>query len=134
MVRQTWTPDNLVGATRATSTLDFFQDRPVQVTEEDLAQRLRYTKAELISITLQKFSNLCTTKSRSSLHRLALGILLSSLACGGSQSNLPEGDLIEPEDFMIAVTGDPLRTNAMVFAHNGMLGYPVCKRIDTETG
>jgi hypothetical protein len=42
--------------------------------------------------------------------------------------------VIEPEDFMIAVTGDPLRTNAMVFAHNGMLGYPVCKRIDTETG
>ena len=102
MVRQTWTPDNLVGATRATSTLDFFQDRPVQVTEEDLAQRLRYTKAELISITLQKFSNLCTTKSRSSLLRLAFGILLSSLACGGSQLSLPAGDLIEPEDFIEA--------------------------------
>ena len=25
---------------------------------------------------------------------------------------------------MIAVSGDPLRTNAYVFAHNGMLGYP----------
>ncbi|MFT5392549.1 MAG: hypothetical protein ACI8PT_002747, partial [Gammaproteobacteria bacterium] len=41
--------------------------------------------------------------------------------------------VIEPDDFMIAVTGDPLRNNAMVFAHNGMLGYPVCKRIATET-
>jgi len=35
----------------------------------------------------------------------------------------------DPEDFMIAVTGDPLRTNAMTFAHNGMLGYPVVRRI-----
>ena len=43
---------------------------------------------------------MCASKSRSSLHRLTLGILLSSLACGGSQSNLPEGDLIEPEDFI----------------------------------
>jgi hypothetical protein len=33
------------------------------------------------------------------------------------------------EDFMIAVTGDPLRTNAYVFAHNGRLGYPVGKLI-----
>jgi len=36
------------------------------------------------------------------------------------------------EDYMIAVTGDPLRTNAYVFAHNGMLGYPVGKRIESH--
>ena len=35
----------------------------------------------------------------------------------------------KPEDFMIAVTGDPLRNNAYVFAHNGYLGYPVGKAI-----
>ena len=35
----------------------------------------------------------------------------------------------KPDDFMIAVTGDPLRTNAYAFAHNGMLGYPVSERI-----
>lgn len=35
----------------------------------------------------------------------------------------------EPDDYMIAVTGDVLRTNAYVFAHNGLLGYPVGKRI-----
>lgn len=35
----------------------------------------------------------------------------------------------EPEDFMIAVSGDPLRNNAYVFAHNGFLGYPVGKKI-----
>ena len=35
----------------------------------------------------------------------------------------------EPEDFMIAVTGDPLRNNIYVFAHNGFLGYPTGKKI-----
>jgi hypothetical protein len=33
------------------------------------------------------------------------------------------------EDYMIAVSGDPLRNNAYVFAHNGFLGYPVGKKI-----
>ena len=36
----------------------------------------------------------------------------------------------KPEDFMITVTGDPLRTNAYAFAHNGMLGYPVTQAIE----
>ena len=35
----------------------------------------------------------------------------------------------EAEDFMIAVSGDPLRNNAYVFAHNGFLGYPVGRKI-----
>jgi hypothetical protein len=33
------------------------------------------------------------------------------------------------EDIMIAVSGDPLRTNAYVFAHNGILGFPTTKPI-----
>jgi hypothetical protein len=33
------------------------------------------------------------------------------------------------EDLMIAVSGDPLRTNAYAFAHNGILGYPTTKAI-----
>jgi hypothetical protein len=37
--------------------------------------------------------------------------------------------VFRPEDFMVVVTGDPLRTNAYVFAHNGLRGYPVAKRI-----
>ena len=37
--------------------------------------------------------------------------------------------VFDPEDFMIAVTGDLLRNNAYVFAHNGNLGYPVTKKI-----
>jgi hypothetical protein len=34
-----------------------------------------------------------------------------------------------PDNYMIAVSGDPTRTNAYVFAHNGVLGYTVGKRI-----
>lgn len=35
----------------------------------------------------------------------------------------------QPDHYMIAVSGDMLRTNAYVFAHNGLLGFPVSKRI-----
>jgi len=35
----------------------------------------------------------------------------------------------EPDDYMIVVTGDPARNSAYVFAHNGVLGYPVTKKI-----
>jgi hypothetical protein len=34
-----------------------------------------------------------------------------------------------PDDLLVAITGDPLRTNAYVFAHNGMLGYPTAKAV-----
>ena len=34
-----------------------------------------------------------------------------------------------PEHIQIAVTGDPGRTNAYVFAHNGMLGFPTAKAV-----
>ena len=33
-------------------------------------------------------------------------------------------------DYMIAVTGDELRNDVYVFAHNGILGYPVGKKIE----
>jgi hypothetical protein len=36
----------------------------------------------------------------------------------------------DPEDYMIVVTGDPARNSAYVLAHNGVLGYPVAKKID----
>lgn len=37
--------------------------------------------------------------------------------------------VFEPEDYMIVVAGDRLRTNAYTFSHNGILGYPVAKKI-----
>jgi len=37
--------------------------------------------------------------------------------------------VLEPDDFMVLVSGDPLRTNAYTFAQNGYLGFPTAKQI-----
>jgi hypothetical protein len=37
--------------------------------------------------------------------------------------------VVDPQDFMVLVSGDPLRTNAFVFAQNGYLGFPTAKKI-----
>jgi len=39
-----------------------------------------------------------------------------------------------PEDILIAVSGDPLRTNAYAFVSNGMHGFPTTKRIGLPAG
>ena len=38
--------------------------------------------------------------------------------------------VLEPNDFIVLVSGDPLRTNAYSFAHNGCLGFPTAKKIE----
>jgi hypothetical protein len=38
--------------------------------------------------------------------------------------------VFEPDDFIVLVSGDPLRTNAYTFAHNGYLGFPTGRKID----
>ena len=38
--------------------------------------------------------------------------------------------VLQPDDFMVVVSGDPLRTNAYTFAHNGYLGFPTAKKIE----
>ena len=37
--------------------------------------------------------------------------------------------VLQPDDFVVLVSGDPLRTNAYTFAHNGYLGFPTAKKI-----
>lgn len=37
--------------------------------------------------------------------------------------------VVNPDDFIVLVSGDPLRTNAYAFTHNGHLGFPVTKKI-----
>jgi hypothetical protein len=39
-----------------------------------------------------------------------------------------------PEDFLITVSGDPLRNNAYAFASNGILGYTTSKKIKLPSG
>jgi hypothetical protein len=35
----------------------------------------------------------------------------------------------KPEHVMIAVSGDPLRSNCYLFVHNGMLGFPTTRTV-----
>lgn len=37
--------------------------------------------------------------------------------------------VLDKDDFMVLVSGDPLRTNAYTFAQNGYLGFPTAKKI-----
>ena len=37
--------------------------------------------------------------------------------------------VLRPEDFTIAVSGDPLRTNCYFLSHNGVLGFPTAKPV-----
>jgi hypothetical protein len=39
-----------------------------------------------------------------------------------------------PQDIMIAVCGDPLRTNCYVMCHNGFLGFPTAKSVQLPQG
>jgi len=39
-----------------------------------------------------------------------------------------------PDDFLITVSGDPLRNNAYAFASNGILGYTTSKKIELPPG
>jgi hypothetical protein len=39
-----------------------------------------------------------------------------------------------PQDIMIAVSGDPLRTNCYVMSHNGFLGFPTAKPVQVPQG
>jgi len=42
--------------------------------------------------------------------------------------------VVNPDDFIVLVSGDPLRTNAYSFTHNGHLGFPVAKKIRLPKG
>ena len=35
----------------------------------------------------------------------------------------------KPEDYLVTVTGDLTRNSIYIFAHNGVLGFPVAKRV-----
>ena len=61
-------------------------------------------------------------------HQVNLGRLPRAFAESDDPNRLVP-IVVDPDDFMVLVSGDPLRTNAYVFAHNGYLGFPVAKRI-----
>ncbi len=62
-------------------------------------------------------------------HQVNLGNLPKAFAESDDPNRLVP-IVLDPEDFMVLVSGDPLRTNAYVFAHNGYLGFPTAKKIE----
>ncbi len=68
--------------------------------------------------------------------------LVDLVACGQAPAVFARSEdperlvqiVAEPEDIMIVVSGDPLRTNAYVFAHNGIRGYPTTRTIRLPAG
>jgi hypothetical protein len=68
-------------------------------------------------------------KITSLAHQVNIGKLPRDFAVSDDPERLVP-IVVDPADFMVLVSGDPLRTNAQAFAHNGYLGFPVAKRIE----
>jgi len=66
-------------------------------------------------------------------HQVNLGNLPKAFAESDDPGRLVP-IVLDPEDFMVLISGDPLRTNAYVFAHNGYLGFPTAKKIELPPG
>ena len=66
-------------------------------------------------------------------HQVNLGKLSRDFATSDDPDRLVP-IVTSPDDFMVLVSGDPLRTNAYAFAHNGYLGFPVAKKIALPEG
>jgi hypothetical protein len=61
-------------------------------------------------------------------HQVNLGRLPRDFAASDDPNRMVP-IVVDPDDFMVLVSGDPLRTNAYTFTHNGYLGFPVAKKI-----
>jgi hypothetical protein len=61
-------------------------------------------------------------------HQVNLGRLPKDFAVSDDPKRMVP-IVFQPDDFMVLVSGDPLRTNAYTFAHNGYLGFPTAKKI-----
>jgi hypothetical protein len=73
----------------------------------------------------------CDFKIGSLERQVNLGRLPAEFAVSDDPNRLVP-IVLEPDDFMVLVSGDPLRTNAYAFAHNGYLGFPVAKKIQLQ--
>ena len=69
------------------------------------------------------------TKIRSLAHQVNIGKLPRDFAMSDDPARMVP-IVVDPADFLVLVSGDPLRTNAQAFAHNGYLGFPTAKQIE----
>ena len=96
--------------------------------KRDLQQYL-FDNARMTARQFELYANEWTDQGHAPLtRRVANGEAPQVFA----QSDDPERMVpivFKPEDFLIVVTGDPLRTNAYVFSHNGLRGFTVAKKV-----
>jgi len=59
--------------------------------------------------------------------------ILSQQFCESDDPNRTVPIVCSPDDFLITVSGDPLRTNAYIFISNGIVGYTTSKLIRLPT-
>jgi hypothetical protein len=97
---------------------------------KDDVKRSLYELARMPAWRAEKFSETWADFPIKSLqHQVNMGRLPKAFA----ESDDPERLIpivFQPEDFMVLVSGDPLRTNAYAFVHNGYLGFPTAKKIE----
>jgi hypothetical protein len=83
-------------------------------------------------ISARKFENYVKTWTETTPFSLKELVRMGDAPRMFHESSDPERLLpivCEPDDFLIAISGDPLRTNVYYFQHNGSLGYPTAKKI-----
>ncbi len=79
-----------------------------------------------VEVLMEKWTEFKITSLK---HQVNLGKLPRDFAESDDPNRLVP-IVMQWQDFMVLVSGDPLRTNAYAFSHNGYLGFPVAKKID----
>lgn len=96
---------------------------------KDDVKRYLYDHARMPAWRVEAFTEKWTDFPIVSLkHQVNLGKLPKAFAESDDPHRLVP-IVFGPDDFMVLVSGDPLRTNAYTFAHNGYLGFPTAKKI-----
>lgn len=97
--------------------------------KKDVKQYL-YDHARMAAWRVEEYAERWTEFKIGSLkHQVMLGNLPRDFA----ESDNPQRMVpivVDPDDFMVLVSGDPLRTNAYAFSHNGYLGFPTARKIE----
>jgi hypothetical protein len=93
-------------------------------------KRYLYDHARMAAWRVEEYAERWTEFKIGSLkHQVNLGNLPPDFAENDDPQRMVP-IVVDPEDFMVLVSGDPLRTNAYAFAQNGYLGFPTAKKIE----
>jgi hypothetical protein len=96
---------------------------------KDNVKRYLYEHARMAAWRVETYmEKWCDFRIGSLKKQVNLGRLPKAF-CESDDPNRMVPIVFDPDDFMVLVSGDPLRTNAYAFAHNGYLGFPTAKKI-----